>query len=217
MFGGKPKGGLTTMNLGEIEEDISTEEELEKIMGKEVGGDVEEAAEEPEDLLHTSDQNENSGEIRFSCETCEEEFNSVEELRNHVRSHLVESEPGEPNQCSPCKKTFETVNELVDHMRVDHDACLECLKDEDGAKCAWCKRTEHIHAQRNSAQKRQQEQAEAMLSKSAKKLKVVVVGDNVLVPVPNVDRAKIDHPNLLAVVMEEKAEGLYRLGTRSAI
>ena len=40
--------------------------------------------------------------------------------------------------------------------------------------------------------------------------------DNVLVPVPNVDRAKIDHPNLLAVVMEEKAEGLYRLGTRSA-
>ena len=53
MFGGKPKGGLTTMNLGETEEDISTEEELEKIMGKEVGGDVEEAAEEPEDLLHT--------------------------------------------------------------------------------------------------------------------------------------------------------------------
>ena len=100
------------MNLGEIEEDISTEEELEKIMGKEVGGDVEEAAEEPEDLLHTSDQNENSGEIRFSCETCEEEFNSVEELRNHVRSHLVESEPGEPNQCSPCKKTFETVMSL---------------------------------------------------------------------------------------------------------
>ena len=80
------------MNLGEIEEDISTEEELEKIMGKEVGGDVEEA----EDLLHTSDKNENSG-IRFSCETCEEEFNSLEELGNHVRSHLVESEPGEPN------------------------------------------------------------------------------------------------------------------------
>ena len=102
-------------------------------------------------------------------------------------------------------------------QRVDHDACLECLKVEDGAKCAWCKRTEHIQAQRSSAQKRQQEQAEAMLTKSAKKLKVVVVGDNVLVPVPNVDRAKIDHPNLLAVVMEEKAEGLYRLGTRSAI
>ena len=182
-------------------------------MGEEVGGDVEEAAEEPEDLLHTSDQNENSGDMR----TCEEEFNSIEELRNHVRSHLVESEPGEPNQCSPCKKTFETVNELVDHMRVDHDACLECLKVEDGAKCAWCKRTEHIQAQRSSAQKRQQEQAEAMLTKSANKLKVVVVGDNVLVPVPNVDRAKIDHPNLLAVVMEEKAEGLYRLGTRSAI
>ena len=34
-----------------------------------------------------------------------------------------------------------------------------------------------------------------------------MVSDNVLVPVPNVDRAKIDHPNLLAVVMEEKAEG----------
>ena len=56
-----------------------------------------------------------------------------------------------------------------------------------------------------------------MLSKSAKKLKVVGVGDNVLLPVPNVDHAKIDHPNLLAVVMEEKAEGLYRLGTRSAV
>ena len=86
---------------------------------------------------------------------------------------------------------FETVNELVDHMRVDHDACLECLEAKDGAKCVWCKRTEHIKAQRNSAQKRQQEQAEAMLTKSAKKLKVVVVGDNVLVQVPNVDRWKL--------------------------
>ena len=140
-------------------------------MGKEVGGDVEEAAEEAEDLLHTSDQNENSGEIRFSCETCEEEFNSLEELGKHVRSHLVESEPGEPNQCPPCKQNFETVNEFVDHMRVNHDACLRCLKVEDGAKCAWCKRTEHIQAQRNSAQKRQQEQAEAMLTKSAKNLR----------------------------------------------
>ena len=56
-----------------------------------------------------------------------------------------------------------------------------------------------------------------MLSKSAKKLRVVVVGDNELVPVPNVDGAKIDHPNLLTVVMEEKAEGLYCLGTRSAV
>ncbi|EDV19011.1 uncharacterized protein TRIADDRAFT_62538 [Trichoplax adhaerens] len=43
------------------------------------------------------------------------------------------------------------------------------------------------------------------------------VGDNVAVRIPDVDRAKGDHRNLIAVVLERTAEGYYRLGTSAGI
>lgn len=44
----------------------------------------------------------------------------------------------------------------------------------------------------------------------------VEVGATVRIPVPNVDRAKVDHRNVMAVVMEAN-EGFYQLGTQNGI
>ena len=55
MFGGIRKGGLAIMNRSDIEEQISTEEKLEQMLGKEDGGDVAAVAEEGHDLLHNDE------------------------------------------------------------------------------------------------------------------------------------------------------------------
>ena len=62
------------------------------------------------------------------------------------------------------------------------------------------------------------------LSKQTKKMKVMSeathpilkVGDNVLIPIPNVDRAKADFRYVIGVVLQQ-ADDLYKLGTKDGI
>jgi hypothetical protein len=47
-------------------------------------------------------------------------------------------------------------------------------------------------------------------------LKEVNVGDNILIPIPAVDRAKSDFRNMVGVVMDE-SNGFYTIGTRDGV
>ena len=53
-------------------------------------------------------------------------------------------------------------------------------------------------------------QAEKMKKKSDAKLSSVSVGENVLIPIPDVDRARTDSRNMIAIVMEIN-NGFYKL------
>ena len=53
-----------------------------------------------------------------------------------------------------------------------------------------------------------------MLESTAKKIKIVKPGDKVTVPVPDLDRAKIDAHSLHAVIVEEYSNVQFMLGTR---
>ena len=57
-------------------------------------------------------------------------------------------------------------------------------------------------------------QADKMIQNTQKKLKVVEVGDTVMIPVPDVDKGKIDQNQLPAIIMEVNDSGNYKLGTR---
>lgn len=70
---------------------------------------------------------------------------------------------------------------------------------------------------RERCRKRQATQAEHMLSNSGKKRVPIAAGSTVRVFVPQVDRAKSDHRNVIAVVIEEKQPQKYVLGTRFGI
>ena len=68
---------------------------------------------------------------------------------------------------------------------------------------------------RNLAKRKQEQQATKMIEKSNKRFKPADYGENVNVPIPDVDRGKLDPPNFTAVVMKHNMEtGLYSLGTR---
>ena len=45
----------------------------------------------------------------------------------------------------------------------------------------------------------------------AKKIKIVKPGDNVMVPVPDLDRAKINAHSLHAIIFEEYSDGQFKL------
>ena len=58
-----------------------------------------------------------------------------------------------------------------------------------------------------------QVQSRGIMEIAAKKVKVVNPEDNVMVPVPGVDRAKIVAYSLYAIIFEEYSNGQFKLST----
>lgn len=87
--------------------------------------------------------------------------------------------------------------------------CSLCSEEEICYHCKNKLNLENIRAQCHQAQKRQ---GNKMLQKSNKKFKPGNVGMTVRVPIPDVDRSRSDHRNILAVIMDIE-ENFYRLGT----
>ena len=56
-----------------------------------------------------------------------------------------------------------------------------------------------------------------MLNLSAKRLKPANVGDNILVPVPDIDRGRADFRNVKGVIIKCGNDGIYTIGTSHGI
>ena len=68
--------------------------------------------------------------------------------------------------------------------------------------------------ERRGTKRKQEQQATAMLAKSARRYKQANVGDSVMVHLPEVDRGRCEFPNVHAVVLSIIKAGLYKLGTK---
>ena len=75
-----------------------------------------------------------------------------------------------------------------------------CIKDD--ILCQLCKKQGQIIAQRQGAKRKQQDQAEKMLERSAKRFKEAQVGDTVLVPIPDLDRGRCEYQNFKGIILE---------------
>lgn len=68
-------------------------------------------------------------------------------------------------------------------------------------------------------------EAHESLEKQARRMKLVSdalhppveKGDNIIIPIPDVDRAKADLRNIIGVVLEKNQEGLHKIGTKHGI
>ncbi|CAB0036291.1 unnamed protein product [Trichogramma brassicae] len=78
------------------------------------------------------------------------------------------------------------------------------------------KNNSNIFVDRKRAAEALQHQAKRMKLRSDKLHKQVTIGDCVIVPIPDVDRAKSDLRNIIGVVLEEN-DGLYRIGTKNGV
>ena len=52
-----------------------------------------------------------------------------------------------------------------------------------------------------------------MLESTAQKMRILKSGENVMMPMPDLDRAKIDAHSLHAVYLEDYSKGQFKLGT----
>ncbi|KAG8296007.1 hypothetical protein J6590_067122 [Homalodisca vitripennis] len=60
-------------------------------------------------------------------------------------------------------------------------------------------------------------QAKKMKSHSDKSHPPANIGDNVMIPIPDVDKSKVDLRNIIGVVIDITDEGLYKIGTKHGI
>ena len=115
--------------------------------------------------------------------------------------------------CQECEDYFTNENNLKQHMEAKHGLCFLCRKH--GVLCELCRRKESIGQQRNAAKRKQMESAKKMVEKSVKRFRPAEVGDTVLVPTPDVDRCKIDRPQIAAIVLnKDNNSGMFQLGTQ---
>ena len=107
------------MNLGELEDGISAEEQLLEVLGDK--NKEEENAEEVQAtlVLDKADNKDNVDNARlnitFSCDN--DECQTLEELEAQKNSHLVEFGTEEANSCLPCKRQFKCADVLMDHIK----------------------------------------------------------------------------------------------------
>ncbi|CAB0031176.1 unnamed protein product [Trichogramma brassicae] len=78
------------------------------------------------------------------------------------------------------------------------------------------KNNSNIFVDRKRAAEVSQHQAKRMKHRSDRLHKQVTIGDCVIVPIPEVDRAKCDLRNIKGVDLEEN-DGLYRIGTKNGV
>jgi len=79
------------------------------------------------------------------------------------------------------------------------------------------KRKEKIQSTRDFALCNLKKQAHKMLNVSSSKFPPAKIGDTVRVRIPDVDRARTDGRNILAIVMQTGQDNLYKLGTKHGI
>lgn len=156
-----------------------------------------------------------------------EEGEEAEENLGHQRTEyediLMENMEDEEidvvigNTCGICDVEYEGSTRCSTCATLCHDAEPCSLMEEDGGSskvvCQSCTKENNIIEERNLARNKQQKQANRMISMTAKRFKTGEIGENVSVPVPDVDRGRGEFRNVLGVITEVDNDGMYAIGT----
>ncbi|KAI4455492.1 hypothetical protein MML48_9g00008913 [Holotrichia oblita] len=89
--------------------------------------------------------------------------------------------------------------------------------DEDTEAVANANRQFQITAAREKAHLNLAKQAQRMKLASDSIHARVEIGDNIIIPIPDVDRAKADLRNIIGVVLQMDEQGLHKIGTKYGI
>ena len=93
-----------------------------------------------------------------------------------------------------------------------------CSVWENGIQfCIICARKNAASAKRKGCKENLQKQSVKMIEASNKRFKPAQIGDNVLVPIPDVDKGRTDFRNICGVVTKVNGDGCYTIGTEQGI
>ena len=117
--------------------------------------------------------------------------------------------------CPCCDKVFIGRIRCFTCDAFCHDVpiCCSYLEGGERVQCFLCARKSTVLLNRKECTARLKKQADTMLERSVKRFKPAEVGDNVLVPVPDVDRGRGEFRNIKGIVTNDNGNGCYSIGT----
>ncbi|XP_049886470.1 KRAB-A domain-containing protein 2-like [Pectinophora gossypiella] len=93
----------------------------------------------------------------------------------------------------------------------------ECNQSEDGDGGVVEIDTQNIKDARRSAAENLEKQAKRMKASSDKSHPPANIGDNVTIPIPDVDKGRGDLRNIIGVILQRNDEGFYKIGTKHGV
>ena len=128
-----------------------------------------------------------------------------------LRCIVCEGECTDAHRCPGCHRTIHTI-------------CGQTVDGMEGYGCSvWCiscwldYRADGVRQGRLAAKRGQEKQIQRMINQSSKKIKLVGVGQNVLIPIPQVDRRSPFDPQNIPGVIMQRLEDMYQIGTAIGI
>ena len=137
-------------------------------------------------------------------------------------SDLVERDLVEPI-CVVCLKGSSNAHQCPGCQHPVHTICGFPVAGLEGfGSPVWClscyleEREDTMEQGRKRAKHGQEKQIARMEKQSIKKARILEIGNNVLLPIPEVDkRSPFDPLNLLGVITHRSEEGYYKIGTQA--
>ena len=127
----------------------------------------------------------------------------------------------EEPDCAVCFQSCSEAHHCPICQRAVHTLCgIQVTGCEGYGAPVWCKncylgeREDAIQHSRATAKRGQERLINRMEKQSVKKARVLNIGDNIILPIPVVDkRSPFDPPNLAGVITNGSEEGYYKIGT----
>ncbi|KRZ00470.1 KRAB-A domain-containing protein 2, partial [Trichinella zimbabwensis] len=173
------------------------------------------------DLMQNACNDQIPSDTLRQADTEEELENAMIQFRSQCEG-VSSQETNSRDDSLPLKETNElnsttsTVVEYDDCTASGRmEQCKRCMAD--GTPCKWCRDTQRRLKERVEMKRKLQDQADKMVHDGIKKMRPLDVGENVAVPVANLDRARADQRNLLGVVMSENDHGIVTVGTKHGV
>ena len=128
-------------------------------------------------------------------------------------------------RCIVCEAECTSAHKCPGCNNPIHTTCGHSVDGMEGYGClVWCVtcwveyRSTNIQQGRLKAKRGQEKQIQRMFQQSNKKIKLAEAHQNILIPIPALDRrSPFDPQNLPGVILEVRDDGMYRVGTAAGI
>ena len=120
--------------------------------------------------------------------------------------------------CSICEETYIGDDKCYICNNYYHKAKVVILESSSKSVCILCFRSYETKRKREQCKENLTQQAKKMIDETVKKFKPAEVGDNVLVPIPDVDRGRGEiFRNIKGIITINQTIGCYTIGTKHGI
>ncbi|KAI4459376.1 hypothetical protein MML48_6g00002560 [Holotrichia oblita] len=162
--------------------------------------------------------------LRQECEEkdLDQELDNVSKCLDNLKEVLVNENEVDYNNQIENKQLEKECETSISNIEINNNTNLNTLHPSNSyqneREVVTQQEKEDIQEPRTSAKQSLEKQAEKMLVLSSVKYPAAAnIGNSVVVKIPDVDRAKSDARNAIAVIMSLEEEGMYRPGTEHGI